>query len=234
MDVLLIGDDARSLELLAFIVRQGHWVPLTAYTLDKALAAQEKSPARLAVVEINSSVADSVALCQALKQKLLAPVIVISPWNDEASQLRLYEAGADDCILRPYSPRILEKKIRVLLRLSGGAPPATLSSLESGSVSLNPERLTVTIRSREPLRLGPLEFRLLYILLSNSGRVIPTDDLIDKVWGYGGEGSRDLLKGLVSRLRSKLEPDSRLPHYIRTVPGVGYSFSPAEDERKEQ
>jgi DNA-binding response OmpR family regulator len=232
MDVLIIGDDARSLELLAFIVRQGHWVPLAAYTLDKALAAQEKSPARLAVVEINSSVAESAALCQALKQKLLAPVIVISPWNDEASQLRLYEAGADDCILRPFSPRILEKKIRVFLRLSGGAPPATLSSLESGPVSLNPERLTVTIHSREPLRLGPLEFRLLYILLSNSGRVIPTNDLIDKVWGYGGEGSRDLLKGLVSRLRSKLEPDTRFPHYIRTVPGVGYSFSPTEDERK--
>lgn len=234
MDVLLIGDDARSLELLAFIIRQGHWVPLTVSTVDKAVAAQEKTPARLVVLEINSSLADCEAICRDVKQRLLAPVIVICPWTDEPSVLRVYEAGADDCIPRPYSPRILEKKIRVLLRLGGSVPSAMLSLLESGSVSLDPERLTVTVGPKEPVRLTPLEFRLLYALLSNAGRVIPTNDLIDNVWGYGGEGSRDLLKLLVSRLRSKLEPDVRPPKYIRTVPGVGYSFCPADDERKKQ
>ena len=229
MNVLIVGDDARSLELLALVIRQGNWLPLTAYTFHDAVAHHEKTPVNLVLVESNGSLTDQIALCQALKQRLVVPIIVITPWTDEASQRSLYEGGADDCVLRPYSPRLLEAKIRSLLRLCGSVPLATLSLVESGAVALDPERHTVTLKGGEPLRLTPLEFRLLYALISNSGRVLPADTLIYKIWGYTGEGNRDLLKQLVSRLRSKLEPEARVPRYIRTIPGVGYSFSPTED-----
>jgi DNA-binding response OmpR family regulator len=229
MNILIMGDDPRSLELLTVVMRQENWIPLVALNLHDLVVHHDKTPGQLVLLETAGPLMEAVNLCQTIKQRLSLPLVVLMPWPDETSQLRLYDAGADDCILRPYSPRILQARTRSLLWLSGGAPQATLAVLESGVVSLDSEKHTVTLRGGDPVRLTPLEFRLLYALISNSGRVLPADVLIHKIWGYTGEGNRDLLKGLVRRLRTKLEPDARGPRYIRTIPGVGYSFAPAQE-----
>jgi DNA-binding response OmpR family regulator len=77
---------------------------------------------------------------------------------------------------------------------------------------------------RPPQRLTQLEFRLLYVLMTNRDQVIPSDIIVERVWGYTGTGSRELVRNLVSRLRSKIEVDPGNPAYIQTVPGVGYQF----------
>ncbi len=224
-----MGDNARSRELLTVVVRQENWIPLVALNLHELVVLQDRTPGQLVLLETAGPLPEAVTLCQTIKQRLSLPLVVLVPWADEASQLRLYEAGADDCIVQPYSPRILQAKLRSLLWLSGGAPQATLAVLESGTVCLDSEKHTVTMRGGVAVRLTPLEFRLLYALISNAGRVLPADVLIHKIWGYTGEGNRDLLKGLVRRLRGKLEPDAHGPRYIRTIPGVGYSFAPAQE-----
>jgi two-component system, OmpR family, response regulator RegX3 len=229
MNILIVGDDPRSLELLTVVMRQENWIPLVSLNLHDLVAHHDKTPGHLVLLETTGPLPEAVNLCQTIKQRLSVPLVVLMPWTDEASQLRLYDAGADDCVLRPFSPRILQAKLRSLLWLSGSAPQATLAVLESGAVCLDSEKHTVTLRGGEAVRLTPLEFRLLYALFSNSGRVLPADLLIHKIWGYTGEGNRDLLKGLVRRLRSKLEPEVHGPRYIRTIPGVGYSFAPAQE-----
>jgi DNA-binding response OmpR family regulator len=75
-----------------------------------------------------------------------------------------------------------------------------------------------------------LEFRLLYVLMVNRGQVIPVDVIVERVWGYTGQGSRELVRGLVSRLRRKIEPNPHEPRFIQNVPGVGYRFSLDETE----
>ncbi|MGB2964561.1 MAG: helix-turn-helix domain-containing protein [Anaerolineales bacterium] len=85
----------------------------------------------------------------------------------------------------------------------------------------------VQVGERNPVRLTHLEFRLLYTLITNPGQVIPTENLVEYIWGYSGEGNRDLVQGLVQRLRSKIEPDPRNPTYIINSPGIGYLFEKA-------
>ena len=82
----------------------------------------------------------------------------------------------------------------------------------------------------ESRRLTQLEFRLLYTLMTHRGQVIPSENIVENVWGYSGEGSKELVRGLVQRLRSKVEPEPRHPRYITTVPGVGYRFDPTPSE----
>lgn len=229
MNVLIVGDDPRAAEWLALIVRQENWIPLLTPGVAEAATLHEKSAAQLAIVHWAGAMNDAAALCRALRQRLVIPIIAIVPATDASNQLRLYEAGVVDCISGPYDPRILQAKIRALLWLSGAVPQAALSVLSSGVVRLDAEQHTVSIRGGPAIHLTPLEFRLLYALVANAGRVLPADVLIYKIWGYTGEGSRDLLKGLVRRLRAKLEPDARIPGLVRTIPGVGYSFAPAEE-----
>jgi DNA-binding response OmpR family regulator len=82
----------------------------------------------------------------------------------------------------------------------------------------------VRIEGRDPQRLTQLEFRLLYALMTHRGEVIPSELIVDRVWGYSESGSRELVRGLVSRLRAKIEPDRSTQRFVHTVPGVGYFF----------
>jgi DNA-binding response OmpR family regulator len=79
-------------------------------------------------------------------------------------------------------------------------------------------------------RLTQLEFRLLFTLMTHAGRVLPAETLVEYVWGYSGEGNRGLVRGLVQRLRSKVEPDPANPKYILTEPGLGYRFEPYHED----
>jgi DNA-binding response OmpR family regulator len=80
------------------------------------------------------------------------------------------------------------------------------------------------VGEREPKRLTQLEFRLLYTLITHVGQIIPAEQLVEHVWGYAGDGNRELVRGLVQRLRSKVEVDPRHPDYIITEVGIGYYF----------
>jgi DNA-binding response OmpR family regulator len=104
-------------------------------------------------------------------------------------------------------------------------PSFSLPSLTQREVGLNPADRTVTVGNGPSARLTHLEFRLLYTLMTHVGQIIPTDQIVEHVWGYTGEGNRDLVRGLVQRVRSKIEDDPRQPKYIITELGIGYYFS---------
>jgi DNA-binding response OmpR family regulator len=89
---------------------------------------------------------------------------------------------------------------------------------------LDPSIRTVKVGDNQEKRLTQLEFRLLYTLMTNVGQIIPTEQIVEHVWGYSGEGNRDLVRGLVQRLRAKIEPVSGKPRYVLTEPGIGYYF----------
>jgi len=91
---------------------------------------------------------------------------------------------------------------------------------------LDPATRTVQVAGQRPHRLTHLEFRLLYTLMLHRGHIMSTENIVERVWGYTGRGDRELVRGLVRRLRAKVEPDPRSPTFIVTVPSVGYSFDP--------
>jgi DNA-binding response OmpR family regulator len=128
-------------------------------------------------------------------------------------------------LVRPTSFQVLGAHVEVLMRRANSVPNFVIPSLELEELSLDPSTRTVTISGKEPCRLTQLEFRLLYTLMTNRGQVIPLEVLVERTWGYTGEGNQELVRGLVSRLRRKIEPSHDETRFIETIPGVGYRFT---------
>jgi len=153
-----------------------------------------------------------------------APMVVICEAQIEESLVSLLEAGVDLVIFRPFSVRVLISQLRALLRRVVGVPLFTMPVLARGDIKLDTSERTVQVNQDSPKRLTQLEFRLLFTLMSNAGQAISSERLVENVWGYSGSGDRDMVRGLVKRLRDKVEPDPKKPCYIVTVAGVGYKI----------
>jgi len=110
------------------------------------------------------------------------------------------------------------------------ARPPMPSPLAVAGLTLDPVARTVTRVNLPTRRLTQLEFRLLHTLMTHRGQTLPTEVIVERVWGYSGRGDSELVRGLISRLRAKIEPDRQSPAYIITQPGVGYAFDPQEEK----
>ena len=132
-------------------------------------------------------------------------------------------------LIRPFSSRLLIAQIKALLRRAGGVPLFSLPTLSVAGLTLDPATRTVQVSGQPSRRLTHLEFRLLYTLMLHRGQVLSTETIVEQVWGYTGRGDKELVRGLVRRLRGKTEPEPHEPRFILTVPGVGYSFAAGEE-----
>jgi two-component system response regulator MtrA len=231
MKTLIISDDPNSAELLTVIFRQAGLLAVTSLrtTPEGALAAYAKEAPDLVLIDGSGADFEPLGVCRALRSEAVAPIILSSARGEEEYILQAFDMGIDEYVAKPYSPRILAARVKALLSRARSLPLASVSSLEAGGVYLNPERRTVRLPGEPEISLTNLEFRLLYCLMSNQGRVVPTDTIVERVWGYSEEADYRLVKGLVRRLRRKVEPDTKRPRYIKTITGVGYAFSPTEE-----
>lgn len=153
-----------------------------------------------------------------------APFMVVTNPIDEDQHVDLLDAGVDLVIFRPFSTRLLIAQLRGLLRRLTGLSIFNLPNFNIGDLSLDPSTRTVQVEDGPAKHLTRLEFRLLYTLAVHAGQVLPVETLVEHVWGYSGRGDRDLVRGLIKRLRNKVEPAPQTPCYIVTVPGVGYKL----------
>lgn len=163
-----------------------------------------------------------------VRENSQVPLLIISDTLTEGLLCNALQSGADLVLERPVGPRILATYSQVILRRAESVPSLVLSSLDLDEIILDPTTRTVTVKGQEARSLTHLEFRLLYVLMTNREQVVPVDIIVDRVWGYEGTGDRDLVRGLISRLRRKLEPDSENPHFIETISGIGYRFTLGE------
>ena len=138
-----------------------------------------------------------------------------------------YEAGADDYLAKPFSPRELEFRIAALLRRSGGGEPETENErVQVGELVIDKRRHEV-VREGARIDLTPLEFQILELLASEPGRAWSRNDLLDRVWSTEYEGYQRNIDPHINRLRKKLETDPKNPRYVLTVRGVGYKLNEA-------
>ena len=222
MYALLIADDPDNSAIFAAILqRAGLAVTATKDTV-QALQNWPDRPADIILIDLPHH--DQAELVRRVRAETIVPLILVTKTFDETLHCDLLKQGADLVLAPPISGKLLVAQLGVLLRRSSGVPSFSLPSLSSAQITLNPETRTVEVIGKAPQRLTHLEFRLLYTLMMNPGRIIPTDTIVERVWGYTGQGDRDLIRGLISRLRSKIEVDPREPQYILTHSGLGYSF----------
>jgi DNA-binding response OmpR family regulator len=224
MQAILVASEQDERDVLAFVLRHAGLAVATSTGLPGVLATWLDRPADMIVAAFG----DGRALgkdVSAIRAVTDVPLLVIVDPLGEDRMCDLLRAGADLVLPRPVSPMILGAYAQALLRRSGAAPAFSLPTLTLKDIGLDPATRTVVVEGGEPRRLTQLEFRLLYLLMTNRGQVLPADTIVERVWGYSGEGDRDLVRGLISRLRRKIEADVEKPRFIQTVPGIGYIFA---------
>lgn len=222
MYALLIAQDPDETALLSLVLQRAGLAVTTASELERAMASWPERPADIILVSVPEP--NHLAQVRRIRSETQVPLGVLVGSIDEDIHYSLLDAGADLVILRPFSARLLIAQVRALLRRAGSVPAFTLPTLSLAGLTLDPATRTVEVAGRPSQRLTHLEFRLLYTLMIHRGQVLPMETIVERVWGYSGRGDRELVRGLISRLRGKVEADPRNPRYILTIPGVGYSF----------
>jgi two-component system response regulator RegX3 len=230
MLTLLFAPDADEAAILTLVLQRAGFEVRLVTELDQI--SQGDRPAELFFFAFTDEKTITPEFVSQLRLENQAPIVLLVEAGDEAAQINLIEAGTDLIFTRPYSPRFLVAQLRALMRRSSGLPYFSLPALSQAGITLDPAKRSVQVASEQPTRLTQLEFRLLYALMTHPGRIIPSENLVEYVWGYGGEGSQGLVRGLISRLRGKIEPDPSNPRYIMTDAGIGYYFEPEPDQQR--
>jgi DNA-binding response OmpR family regulator len=207
------------------ILEQAGFLVRSVRNLEHAIESWPNNPADLILIVLSEDHSNFLSDLKLLRAHAVVPILLISELLSDEKHVNYLEAGVDLVVFRPYSVRALIAQIQAILRRSSGVPSFSLPSLTQREIELNPADRTVKVGDGPSARLTHLEFRLLYTLMTHVGQIIPTDQIVEHVWGYTGEGNRDLVRGLVQRVRSKIENDPRHPTYIITEVGIGYYFS---------
>jgi DNA-binding response OmpR family regulator len=226
MYALLCAQDPDEAAILSLVLQRAGLFVSGASRLESAVKLTHEQPTKLVLLASRENA--PTGQVRRLRSEAQAPLIVIVPQLSEETNIELLEAGADLVIMRPFSARLLIAQVRALLRQTEGVTVSGLPTLQIAHLTLDPATRSVQVNGDDPRRLTHLEFRLLYTLMVHRGQVMTAEVLVEHVWGYTGQGDRDLVRGLVRRLRAKVEPDPRQPCYVVTVPGIGYSFAPQD------
>ncbi|BAM01045.1 MULTISPECIES: response regulator transcription factor [Caldilinea] len=220
MKILLVEDDLALSDVVSFTLRRAGFEVIPVYDGAAALTAWESTQPALVVLDLNLPKQDGFTVCRQIRSQSQTPIIILSVRGGDDAVVRALELGADDYIVKPFSPAQLVARVRAVLRRAGAGVAG--GQLEHKGWVLDPLRHEVRGREGKSLHLTPLETRLLEALMLNAGQVLTAETLIQAVWGAEG-ASRTMLKQLVYRLRAKLETIGA-GDVIETVPGVGYAF----------
>lgn len=225
MHAIVVSEDIDERELLTFALRRAGWSVAAAGDLERVLANWSDHPAELLVLLAPDHELEPAPLVDAVRKVSQCGLLLVSERISEAAKLRTLKQGADVVLERPVSTAVIAAQASAIGHRSHSLPNFVLPTLELENITLDPSERTVAVVDREPQRLTRLEFQLLHVLMTNRGHVVPAEVLVERVWGYSGEGDRELVRGLVSRVRHKLQRNGNQHEFIETIPGVGYRFT---------
>ncbi len=220
--VLLVEDDPlvrRGLQLA--LSRHGHEVRAAASGED-GLRAFEESVPDLVVLDLMLPGLDGFEVCRRIRAAGQVPVIMLTARDDDFDVVGGLEVGADDYVIKPVQPTVLDARIRAVLRRSTSEPGGVRTHRD---LRIDTTALTVSLNG-EPVALTPTELRLLLTLSRAPGRVLSRQQLLEEVWEHTFIGDSRLVDNCVQRLRAKIEASPATPEYVQTVRGFGYRFGP--------
>lgn len=220
MSILIVEDDEDTAEVVCTLLEDAGFRAVAVDRGEVALSEITAHNPDLVLLDLNLPDINGIEVLKHVRSQSFLPMIILSGYGKDRDRIIALEAGADDYLAKPFSPEELVARIRALLRRVEWTPkPET--HLRVRDLELDVSRRQATIRSQR-LRLTPIEYGILVMLMRNAGQVVTHDDLLRSVWGDQYEGDYSVLRVNISRLRQKVEENARRPAYIVTAPGQGY------------
>jgi len=221
--ILIIEDEASLRRFLVPTLANHDYQVLTAATGSDGLAMARSHNPDIILLDLGLPDLDGGEVLRSLRQWSRKPILVISARAQEKEKVQALDLGADDYLTKPFGAEELLARIRVALRHATQAV-ADLPVLQCGGLRLDLERREVSMDGN-PVRLTPLEYRLLEALAQRAGKVATHAQLLNEVWGPVGEGQTHYLRIYMGTLRRKIEPDATRPRYLLTEPSIGYRLN---------
>ena len=231
--ILVVDDEEALVRLITYNLSKEGFATIEAFDGNQGerLAIEEKPD--LIILDLMLPGKDGLEICRNLRrQDILIPIIMLTARDEEIDRILGLELGADDYVTKPFSVRELTARVKAVLRrrpVKSEAVPAR-EEAHIGSFVIKPHQYEI-YQHGQLLDLTLTEYNLLELLLRNKGRVLKRDYMLQVLWDYNENVSTRVLDVHISKLREKIEPDSRNPHFIKTIRGIGYKFEeePADD-----
>jgi DNA-binding response OmpR family regulator len=225
--ILIIEDELKISGIVKAYLERENYVVKVAETGTAAINLLKEN-FDLFVLDLMLPDMDGEDICKVIRESSNAPVIMLTAKSDEEDRVKGLDIGADDYVVKPFSPRELVARVKAHLRRAGKTKKKILS-FNDGSLEINAENYEVFLKKKLVV-MTPTEFKILLSLAENPGRVFPRDQIVNLVQGYDFEGYDRTIDAHIKNLRHKIEKDSKEPEFIRTVYGIGYKFVGTPDE----
>ncbi len=222
--VLIVDDEPNIREVVGlYLRRDGHEV-ISATDGEEALEVYSECEPDLVILDLMLPRISGFEVCRRMREVRRVPLIMLTARGEEEERIVGLSLGADDYVVKPFSPRELAARVAaVLRRVEESSGPGDQRVLSLDALRIDPNKREVLVQG-EPVTLTAREFDLLYMLASSPGKVYTRDQLMELVWGYTFSADTSTVTVHMRRLREKVEPDPARPRYLQTVWGVGYKF----------
>ena len=224
--ILVVEDERQIAGLVRDYLEHAGFAVLTAGDGASGLAMARTRRPDAIVLDLGLPRIDGLDVIRALRRDSTVPILILTARGDETDRVAGLELGADDYVVKPFSPKELVARVRAVLRRVEARSNAA-ERIVAGDLILNLSRRSVTVGERR-VDLTPTEFEILAALAREPGRVWTRSQLLDAVHGFSLETYERAIDGHIRNLRRKLEPDDASPRYVRTVHGVGYALAEPE------
>src|SRR5512135_914175 len=225
--ILVVDDEPKIVQLARDYLEHAGFAVLTASDGPTALHVTRSSKPDLIVLDLGLPQLDGLDVTRSIRKDSNVPIIMLTARSEESDKLIGLELGADDYITKPFSPKELVARVRVIFRRLDHVPGSSAEVIRVTDLTLDVPRLRVTAEGRTIEELTPTEFELLAALAAQPGRVFTRGQLLEAIHGVAFESYERAIDAHIKNIRRKIEVKPSEPRYILTVYGVGYKFSDA-------
>ncbi len=226
--ILIVDDDKKTAALIALYLEREGFTTISAHDGREALESARRHRPIFVVLDLMLPITDGWEVCQELRRSSDVPILMLTARDEEQDCLLGLSMGADDFVVKPFSPREVTARVKAILRRRRSEFPRGRGRLEHAGLVLDPENRTATLNGRR-LALTASEWKILHALMAAPGRVFLRDEILNHLYPVGSAVIDRVVDVHIGKLRQKIEDDPANPRRVLTVRGLGYYYAEVED-----
>jgi DNA-binding response OmpR family regulator len=221
--ILIVEDDKKTASLVQLYLEREGFETVLAHDGHEALELAQRHRPIFIILDLMLPMVDGWEVCRELRKSSDVPILMLTARGEEVDRISGLTLGADDYVVKPFSPRELVARVKAVLRRGRLKSAVEKNILSHGALALDLEKRKVSLNDR-PVQLTPHEYKLLQALMASPGRVFTRDELLDYLYPSGEAVIDRVIDVHIGKLRQKIEEDQAKPRFILTVRGIGYQF----------